>query len=230
MRIIIATKKTWNIRLANGLKNSMSDCLINLITDEKDLNLAFLNELQPDYIFFPHWSSIIPKKIYENYECVVFHMTDLPFGRGGSPLQNLIVRGIDSTVISAIRVTKVLDGGDVYLKRPISLHGSAEEIYMRASEIIFGEMIPHILENRPVPTPQIGTPTDFKRRTPKMSELRGDMTEIQIFDHIRMLDAEGYPPAFLCFGDYVFKFSRAKRTESGIIADVLIQRRDDDEE
>ena len=29
-------------------------------------------------------------------------MTDLPYGRGGSPLQNLIIRGFESTKISAI--------------------------------------------------------------------------------------------------------------------------------
>ncbi len=26
------------------------------------------------------------------FECVCFHMTDVPYGRGGSPLQNLIIR------------------------------------------------------------------------------------------------------------------------------------------
>ena len=32
------------------------------------------------------------QEIHENYKCIIFHMTDLPFGRGGSPLQNLISR------------------------------------------------------------------------------------------------------------------------------------------
>ena len=43
-------------------------------------------------------------------------MTDLPFGRGGSPLQNLIVRGFEETMTSAIKVTKGIDTGDIYLK------------------------------------------------------------------------------------------------------------------
>ncbi len=37
-------------------------------------------ELKPRYVFFPHWSHIIPQDIYENFECVIFHMTDFPFG------------------------------------------------------------------------------------------------------------------------------------------------------
>ena len=38
-------------------------------------------------------------------------MTDLPFGRGGTPLQNLIVKGFDKTKISALKVTKGIDAG-----------------------------------------------------------------------------------------------------------------------
>ena len=62
-------------------------------------------------------------------------MTDLPFGRGGSPLQNLVERGIYETKVSAIRCCKELDGGDVYMKKPLSLWGTAEEIYLRAAEL-----------------------------------------------------------------------------------------------
>jgi len=44
-------------------------------------------------------------------------MTDLPFGRGGSPLQNLIERGIKKTKISAIKVDGGIDTGDIFFKR-----------------------------------------------------------------------------------------------------------------
>ena len=47
-------------------------------------------------------------------------MTDLPFGRGGSPLQNLIVRGYKSTKLTAIKVQSGIDTGDIYLKKPFS--------------------------------------------------------------------------------------------------------------
>ena len=47
-------------------------------------------------------------------------MTDLPYGRGGSPLQNLIVRGHKHTMISAIKCVKELDAGPIYLKKPLT--------------------------------------------------------------------------------------------------------------
>ena len=64
-------------------------------------------------------------------------MTDLPYGRGGSPLQNLIVRGKKDTMLSAIQVEKELDAGAIYMKMPLSLEGSAAQILRRASNIIF---------------------------------------------------------------------------------------------
>lgn len=133
MKILICTAKSWNIQLAKEFQKSSKD-QITVWTAKEDLTRETVDGLRPDWIFFPHWSYIIPSSIYENYRCVVFHMTDLPFGRGGSPLQNLIVRGIAETKISALRVTKALDAGDIYLKEPLQLYGSATEIYVRAAK------------------------------------------------------------------------------------------------
>jgi methionyl-tRNA formyltransferase len=54
----------------------------------------------------------------------------LPYGRGGSPLQNLIDLGHKDTFVSALKMTEELDAGAIYLKKPLSLEGLAEEIYM----------------------------------------------------------------------------------------------------
>ena len=152
-------------------------------------------------------------------------MTDLPYGRGGSPLQNLIQRGIYETKITALQCAEGLDAGPIYIKKPFSLFGSAEEIYIRASEII-GEMIKEIIKIDIKPTPQMGVPTLFKRRTPQQSDM-ANLTELsQIFDYIRMLDAEGYPPAFFETDYFRLEFTRAKRENGFILADVKIKKKD----
>ena len=87
-----------------------------------------VGDLDPRYLFFLHWSSKVPHEITQGYECVNFHMTDVPFGRGGSPLQNLIARGHTSTMLTALRMTDELDAGPVYMKRPLSLEGRGQEI------------------------------------------------------------------------------------------------------
>lgn len=196
-RFVVATIKSWNIKNYEKLKNKYRNDEFRLINKKDDLSSEFLERYKPRYIFFPHWSWIIPKSIYENYECVVFHMTDLPFGRGGSPLQNLIVRGVYDTKISAIRASKRMDTGDVYFKEKLDISiGSADEILSWVSDIIFNRMIPRFMNEDPVPVPQEGEIVEFRRRTPDQSEIPDNLSQRQIYDYIRMLDGEGYPTAY----------------------------------
>jgi len=180
-----------------------------------------LTELAPKYIFFPHWSWKIPSAIFKKYECVIFHMTDLPFGRGGSPLQNLIARGFAQTRLSALRCTAELDSGPIYAKQDLSLHGTAEEILLRAAAIT-EQMILDIVREQPVPCPQIGEPVVFPRRSRKDGNLEAISKLEQAFDFIRMLDGTGYPPAFIETEHLRFEFTRASIKPGELIADVRI--------
>ena len=50
-------------------------------------------------------------------------------------------------------MTEDIDEGPVYLKRPLSLEGTAEEIYLRLAGVV-ADMIEIIVESEPVPRPQ----------------------------------------------------------------------------
>lgn len=216
MKLIIATIKSWNIERARALQKSYADVHeIIIYTKKEEFTLEAVKAFNPDYILMPHWSYILPDEITQNWNCVVFHMTDLPYGRGGSPLQNLIVRGHKETKISAIKVTTKLDGGPIYMKKPLSLKGSAQEIFVRCADVIFKEMIPDFLEEQPESVEQSGEPVFFKRRTQKDGEITSDMDMEKIYDYIRMLDAEGYPRAFIEFGEYRLCFEQAALSEDG---------------
>ena len=79
--IVIATIKTWNYNNLNLFIEKYKDIYeIFFCKNQIDLNLDFLDKINPQYIFFPHWSFIIPGAIYNKYNCIVFHMTDLPYG------------------------------------------------------------------------------------------------------------------------------------------------------
>jgi len=199
----------------------------HLVTKRGDLTFERLSPLAPRYVFIPHWSYIIPPEVFEQFECVVFHMTDLPYGRGGSPLQNLIARGHTETVLTALRCTEEIDAGPVYVKRPLSLHGSAEEIYLRAGRII-EDMIIEIIQSQPEPAAQSGEVVCFQRRRPEQSDLATVDSLDRLFDHIRMLDADGYPHAFLRSGRFRIEFSRAARHQNGVKADVIISEVDNE--
>lgn len=225
MNFIILSEKTWNRELKNKLERLFPSYVWYYIDSKADFTLENLDNIKPDKIFIPHWSYIIPKSIYKKYECIVFHMTDLPYGRGGSPLQNLIVNGKENTKISALKVCGSIDAGDIYLKYDLNLNGTAEEVFIRASKLV-EDMIIEIIKNDIQPSPQIGNPVIFKRRTPEDSNLQSCKTINEVYDYIRMLDAEGYPKAFIEFGDFRLEFSRASlKADNSILADVKIKKK-----
>jgi methionyl-tRNA formyltransferase len=227
MRHVIAASRRGYARLVPHLERLTGDSF-DLIEDPADFTLTNLKGMAPRYVFLPHWSHIIPAEIHEHFECVVFHMTDLPFGRGGSPLQNLISRGIYETKLSALRCVTELDAGPIYLKRPLSLHGNAEEIFLRSADLV-KEMIEEIIRTSPEPREQQGEVVCFPRRHPGQSDIAGIAGLRQVYDHIRMLDADGYPSAFIEVGDLRLEFSRAELKDGRIIADVCIRERNADE-
>lgn len=205
---VLLSEKKWHDQLYSNLSTYGKTNWVR-IEDKQMFTIQELDKINPQKIFIPHWSYIIPDIIYEKYQCVVFHMTDLPFGRGGSPLQNLIIRGIKKTKISAIRVVKELDAGDIYIKRELSLEGTATEIFLRSVPII-EEMIKRIIEDDLQPSPQFGETVNFKRRKPEDSNI-ADLSSINdIYDYIRMLDCEGYPPAFIELEHFRIEFTNAQ--------------------
>ena len=223
-KIIIASPHSRNDHLEKNLKDYAE---IVRIREPGNLSLELLEEIRPDFVFFPHWSWIIPDEILSNFNCVIFHMTDLPYGRGGSPLQNLIVRGKKETVVSAIKCVKELDAGPVYCKKQLTLDGTAEQILSRAS-LVIKELIVDILSGDCTLREQTGEVVTFKRR--KMSE--GNIYSLdsieKIYDYIRMLDADGYPKAFIEIENFRLEFVDSEIVGDKIKARVEFQGKDHD--
>ena len=217
---LVAGSKPWNRRVFNETLRSLPGAWTFVATQE-ELTAERVRILRPRFVFFLHWSWKVPEEIINDFECVCFHMTDVPYGRGGSPLQNLVVRGHRETKLTALRMTAQFDAGPVYLKRPLSLEGSAEEILIRAGELS-AAMIQTLLTENPAPVPQTGEPVIFKRRKPEQSAIPALPSPAALHDFIRMLDADGYPRAFLEHGGFRYEFSRSSLRDGRLVADVTI--------
>ena len=189
---------------------------INFISSKDKLTTDVLKAIDPSYVFFLHWSYLIPEEVFSQFECIVFHMTDLPYGRGGSPLQNLIVQGHKSTKLSAIKVEDGIDTGDVYLKKDLDLSGTASEIFQRAG-VLMKEMIVEIIEQNILPKKQEGEVVLFKRRKPEEGNIAHLQSAESVYDYIRMLDAVGYPHAFLETENFRIEFANANLESKDII-------------
>ena len=217
---IFASCKEWHRALFDQIIRDGGATWIYVASPEEMEKV--LTGIRPRYIFFLHWNWMVPAETWMTHECVCFHMTDVPYGRGGSPLQNLILAGHEQTMLTALRMVKEVDAGPVYAKRPLSLEGSAEEIYIRAGRLS-GEIMQWMIERDPLPVPQQGEPVLFKRRKPEQSVLRNHGSLKEVHDFIRMLDADGYPKAFIDHGDYVIHFGKSSMEGDCVVAEVEIK-------
>ena len=219
---LVATIKPWNIEAFERCTPSFPGEWY-LVKNTEEL-VSKVNEIKPRYVFFPHWSWLVPEVITRQYECVCFHMTDVPYGRGGSPLQNLILRNHKDTKLTALRMWNELDAGPVYGKVNLSLSGTAQEIYERAAYKIY-DLIRNIFEKELMPVPQKGAPTVFERRKPEQSVLPENGELNHLYDYIRMLDADTYPKAYIDHGEFRIEFTKARQINKCLQTEVIIRKR-----
>lgn len=218
---VYASRTEWPIQTFLSRRTELTGSW-SVIVHPEDLTIDALTTIAPRYVFLPHWSSLLPPAIVERFECVCFHMTEVPYGRGGSPLQNLIVRGHMETRLSALRMDRGVDSGPVYKTAPLSLEGPAHAIYRRAAEVSF-DLMKWIVENEPAPVPQVGEVMSFARRSPSESALPQCDSLDQVYDFIRMLDADGYPRAFLDYGKWRLELSEAELQGDELLARVRLR-------
>ena len=209
-KIVFISKKNSNSKKVFDSIKSYDSSWINETEKIKSLN--------PDVVIVYHWSKIIPKTIYNNFKCVSIHTGNLPDDRGGSPLQNQILRGKKFSRVNLIDVTEPVDSGDVYCSKEISLQGSLNEIWdVIANTTIL--LLKNFLLKNPKPVPQKGKSFSYKRKT--NNKLIIDNIE-SIHNQIRMLDGDGYPKTFIELNGHVFEFSRSYFENNQIEASVKI--------
>lgn len=216
IKYILASTHDWFLSEDDESYYQSDEFLI--INKKEDFEQLALKDISPQYIFFIHWNWIVPETIFNNYKCIVFHIAPLPYGRGGSPIQNLILEGFKEAPLNALKMTKVVDGGPIYASEKISLTGSIKDILKRAAKSV-KNLIKFIIENDPAPKDQIGEASYFNRLTRADNAIKDDDKLEVIYDKIRMVDGLNYPRAFIDLGEYTIEF-----TEANINKDILVSK------
>lgn len=201
MKIVVANSRTW-FKISEEIHQSHE---VVVVTDPGQLTVEFLSDLNPAIIFFPHWNWIVKSEVYDRFTCIVFHTAPLPFGRGGSPIQNLILRGVKEAPVCAIKMSGGLDAGPVYDRRSVSLAGSLSEIFSRMNHAV-NELILSLCECLPEPQAQEGEVVVFKRLSGSDNHLPDQVALSELYDRIRMLDDPSYPSAYIEYGDFIIEF------------------------
>ncbi len=206
MVYLFCAYRDWAIKLYKKLEEEYPEMI--LLSSPKKLSINYVKKIHPEIIFFPDWSWIVPNEIISNYTCVCFHESNLPKFRGGSPIQNQIIRGIQKTKTTAFLMNKGIDEGDILLQKELSLKGSLNEIFERMIANDF-QMTKKIIQGKFKPKKQSGIPSKFKRRQPTDSELKNlNHSKKYLYNFIRMLE-DPYPNAFIKIGKHKIIFKQA---------------------
>ena len=116
-----------------------------------------------------------------------------------------------------------IDAGPILLKKSLLLNGNAQQIFERSSDIVF-KMIKQIIKKDLKPKPQKGKVVKFKRRSTKQSVIpKNNISLKKIYNHIRMLDADTYPKAYINYGKIKIEFREAQLKNKSIDLKALIR-------
>lgn len=227
---------TSNIRIAmiakyenyhEGLRKNKNykNVIVHHFQNLEDLEDQKIDNIY-DYVFFPHYSKRIPDYFIEKHKCIGFHTGNLPDDRGGSPIQNKILRREYQTKVSAFLITSEVDQGPIYCQRDIDLEfGNLYDIICTMSNLI-SEMIFEILGSAIIPVPQPLTGSTHNRLLESSSAINFKNIEIKaIYDKIRMVDGFDYPRAFMDQEDYIITFSNASLLNDIVKCEIQIKKR-----
>ncbi|MBN18540.1 MAG: methionyl-tRNA formyltransferase [Chloroflexi bacterium] len=207
MNYVYCAHREYSLNVFKKLKKKYKNFI--LIKDKENLTISKIQNIDPKFIFFPDWSWILPNEIIKNYQCVCIHESNLPKFRGGSPLQNQIIRGIKKTKSTAFLMNEKIDAGKILLKKELSLDGTLDEIFLRMENNNY-DLITKIIQGKYKLTSQKGIPSFFNRRKPSQSELKNlNHSKLYLHNFIRML-SDPYPNAFIKIGKKKIIFKSSK--------------------
>ena len=140
-----------------------------------------------------------PTILARNKKNLVVHASDLPKGRGFSPLVWLILDGINKIPVCLIEAAEAVDAGAIVYKEYISFEGHELNDELRAA---IGAM--HIAlctrylaeVDPPQGLMQQGEPSYYPRRKPADSRVDPNKTIAEQFDLLRVVDSDRYPAYF----------------------------------
>tara|TARA_Y100000590_G_scaffold387348_1_gene460801 strand:- start:18568 stop:19281 length:714 start_codon:yes stop_codon:yes gene_type:complete len=182
--------------------------LVQQLGHMADVSLVFTHdEVEScDIVFYLSYYSIVPEEVLSlARNNIVVHESDLPRGRGWSPLTWQVLEGRNQITISLFEANPLVDTGVVYVKECLELEGTEliDEIRAQAGQIKvsmcrqFVENYPEIIQSG---IPQTGDSTYYPRRTLSDSRLDPEDTISRQFNLLRVVDNKRYPAFFEFLG------------------------------
>lgn len=213
MNITILTdnKNSWFVRYGKLLEKKLisNGHVVKYVFDKKDI-------LNGNVCFLLSCTKLIEQEYLKlNDNNIVIHASDLPKGKGFSPLQWQILEGKNEIVLTLFEVVEQVDAGPYYLKDKIEFNGTEllEELRSKMAHKII-ELSLRYIENYESlkPKEQSGEESFYVRRRTIDDKIDPQETIINLFNHFRIADNERYPLFFEYKGKaYNIKIEQRKK-------------------
>ena len=176
---------------------------------------SFTDIAMADFCFCLSFSQLVPSLIRQRFRhTLVVHESDLPAGKGWSPLTWQILEGKNRIPVTLIEAADAVDSGPIYAKRWINFKGDELVAELRDCQArVTLELCSWFVDNYPKsvsePQEQQGQETYYPRRWPKNSELDPNKTIAEQFNLLRVVDNDRYPAWFEYLGNrYEIRISK----------------------
>ncbi len=140
-----------------------------------------------------------PETLKKHKINLVVHESDLPKGRGFSPLTWQILEGKNKIPICLIEAMEEVDSGKVFLRDTITFQGHEllNELRNAQGEKTISMCLQFLdFSESPIGEEQYGEPSTYFRRRPENSLLDVNLTLAQQFNLLRVVDNQRYPAFF----------------------------------
>lgn len=194
---------SWFISYGNKLT-------IELIKLKHDVKYVFdkSNIREGDVCFILSCSKIIEKQyLKRNKNNIVVHASDLPSGKGFSPLQWQILENKNDIILTLFEAVEEVDAGPYYIKEKLSFDGTElyEELRYKLAQRIIDMCIYYVMHiNEITAIPQMGIESFYRKRTKNDDEIDPNKTINELFNHFRIADNEIFPLFFYYKGKKYF--------------------------
>lgn len=200
MRIACIGYRDWALDIYRNLEKELHEHTFLFQLSEPEFCGDAIAEFSPDLILFYGWSKIIPDNLVAKYNCLMLHPSPLPRYRGGSPLQNQIIRGEIKSAVTIFLMDQGIDTGPIAKQSELDLSGTLSEIFERISVIGLRLTLDIVREGLNVYAQDEAKATQFKRRKPHESEITieelTNQSSLYLYNKIRMLQ-DPYPNPFI---------------------------------
>ena len=193
VQLLVDNPNSWIIPYVVQLKNEIIkklDFSVNLIYKHEDV-------VRGEVLCLLSCEKIFKKLNYNTYNLVV-HESDLPSGKGWSPLSWQILEGKNKIPVTLFEAAESVDSGEIYAKEYIELNGSEllPEIKHQQGKITI-KLILFFLKNFPIKgRKQLGVESFYDRRKPNDSRVDINKSIKEQFNLLRICDNERYPAFF----------------------------------